>query len=132
VGDFTTSVSEAASSFSGSLDGFRMARQDRNQNQHSTNSVLHSPRTTLASEQQRRVTWAQEHFFPPQLGRSADLQQLSAQAATIHVTYASTGSASEDPLNPPLVGTATGSLLPFGNMTWIPDLVMGDSKESLR
>jgi hypothetical protein len=52
-----------------------------------------------------------------------------AQAATINVTYALTGSGSGDPLNPPLIGTASGSLLPLGSVTWsdmiFPDLAAG-------
>jgi len=43
----------------------------------------------------------------------------TAQADKINVTYSLTGSGSGDPLNPPLIGNATGSLLPFGNITWI-------------
>ena len=54
---------------------------------------------------------------------------ISAHAATINVTYAFSGSGVGDPLNPPLIGTATGSLLPLGSVTWsdqiFPDLVTG-------
>jgi hypothetical protein len=54
---------------------------------------------------------------------------ISAHAATIDVTYALTGSGGGDPLNPPLLGNATGSLSPLGNVTWndmiFPDLSTG-------
>lgn len=43
---------------------------------------------------------------------------VTAPAATISVTYALTGTGSGDPTNPPLIGNATGSLLPLGNITW--------------
>jgi hypothetical protein len=43
---------------------------------------------------------------------------ITAHAATINVTYSLTGSSGGDPLNPPLTGTATGSLLPLGSVTW--------------
>ena len=51
------------------------------------------------------------------------------QAATINVTYSLTGSGSGDPANPPLIGNATGSLSPLGNVTWVdmifPNLATG-------
>ena len=54
---------------------------------------------------------------------------ITAQAEIINVTYSLTGSGGGDPLNPPLIGNATGSLLPLGNVTWsdqvFPDLVTG-------
>ena len=54
---------------------------------------------------------------------------ISAHAATINVTYALSGSGVGDPLNPPLIGSATGSLLPLGSMTWsdqiFPNLATG-------
>ena len=54
---------------------------------------------------------------------------ISAHAATINVTYALTGSGGGDPLNPPLLGNATGSLTPLGSVTWndmiFPDLSTG-------
>jgi len=54
---------------------------------------------------------------------------ISAHAATIDVTYALTGSGGGDPLNPPLLGNATGSLSPLGSVTWndmiFPDLSTG-------
>jgi hypothetical protein len=54
---------------------------------------------------------------------------ITAQAEIINVTYSLTGSGSGDPLNPPLIGTATGSLLPLGSVTWsdmiFPDLAAG-------
>jgi PEP-CTERM motif len=54
---------------------------------------------------------------------------ITAQAETINVTYALSGSGGGDPLNPPLIGNATGSLLPLGNITWsdmiFPDLATG-------
>jgi hypothetical protein len=47
-------------------------------------------------------------------------------AATINVTYSLSGSGTGDPTNPPLLGSATGSLLPLGSVTWsdqiFPDL----------
>jgi hypothetical protein len=42
----------------------------------------------------------------------------TAPAEIINVTYAYSGTASGDPLNPPLIGAATGSLLPLGSMIW--------------
>jgi len=54
---------------------------------------------------------------------------ISAHAATINVTYTLTGSGEGDPLNPPLLGNATGSLTPLGSVTWndmiFPDLSTG-------
>jgi hypothetical protein len=53
----------------------------------------------------------------------------TAPAETINVTYAMSGSGAGDPLNPPLVGTASGSLLPLGSVTWgdqiFPNLATG-------
>ncbi|HEY1994482.1 MAG TPA: PEP-CTERM sorting domain-containing protein [Edaphobacter sp.] len=52
-----------------------------------------------------------------------------APAATINVTYALSGSGGGDPTMPPLLGSATGSLLPLGNITWsdmvFPNLATG-------
>jgi PEP-CTERM motif len=42
----------------------------------------------------------------------------TARADIISVTYAYSGSVSGNPMNPPLIGTATGSLLPLGSMAW--------------
>jgi hypothetical protein len=54
---------------------------------------------------------------------------IPASAEIINVTYALTGSGSGDPLNPPLIGNATGSLLPLGSVTWsdmvFPNLAAG-------
>jgi hypothetical protein len=54
---------------------------------------------------------------------------ITAQAETINVTYSLTGSGGGDPLNPPLIGNATGSLFPLGSVTWsdmvFPDLAAG-------
>jgi len=54
---------------------------------------------------------------------------IPALAATINVTYALSGSGGGDPLNPPLIGTATGSLLPLGSVIWsdqvFPNLATG-------
>jgi hypothetical protein len=54
---------------------------------------------------------------------------IPAQAATINVTYSLSGSGGGDPLNPPLIGNATGSLLPLGSVTWsdqiFPNLATG-------
>ncbi len=54
---------------------------------------------------------------------------MTAQAEIINVTYSLTGSGGGDPLNPPLIGNATGSLLPLGNVTWsdmiFPNLATG-------
>jgi hypothetical protein len=53
----------------------------------------------------------------------------TAQADLINVTYSLTGSGGGDPLNPPLIGNATGSLSPLGNVTWsdqvFPDFATG-------
>ena len=53
----------------------------------------------------------------------------TAPAATINVTYALSGSGGGDPLNPPLIGNATGSLLPLGSVIWsdmiFPNLATG-------
>jgi hypothetical protein len=53
----------------------------------------------------------------------------TAQADIINVTYSLSGSGGGDPLNPPLIGNATGSLLPLGSVTWsdkvFPDLAAG-------
>lgn len=53
----------------------------------------------------------------------------TAQANTINVTYSLSGSAGGDPLNPPLIGNATGSLTPLGSVIWsdmiFPDLATG-------
>jgi hypothetical protein len=54
---------------------------------------------------------------------------MTAQAETIDVTYALSGSGGGDPLNPPLLGNATGSLSPLGSIIWsdmiFPDLSTG-------
>ena len=54
---------------------------------------------------------------------------ITAQAAIIDVTYSLTGSGGGDPLNPPLIGNATGSLSPLGSVVWLdmifPDLATG-------
>jgi hypothetical protein len=51
------------------------------------------------------------------------------QASTINVTYSLSGSGGGDPLNPPLLGNATGSLSPLGSVIWsdmiFPDLSTG-------
>ena len=51
------------------------------------------------------------------------------QASTVDVTYSLSGSGGGDPLNPPLIGNATGTLTPFGSVIWsdmiIPDLTTG-------
>jgi hypothetical protein len=53
----------------------------------------------------------------------------AAQADIVNVTYSLTGSGGGDPLNPPLIGNATGSLTPLGSVTWgdmiFPDLSTG-------
>ena len=54
---------------------------------------------------------------------------ISTHAATINVTYALSGSGGGDPLNPPLIGNATGTLLPLGSVIWsdmvFPNLATG-------
>jgi PEP-CTERM motif-containing protein len=54
---------------------------------------------------------------------------ITGHANTINVTYSLSGSGGGDPLNPPLIGNATGSLLPFGSVIWsdmiFPDLATG-------
>jgi hypothetical protein len=51
------------------------------------------------------------------------------QASTFDVTYSLNGSGGGDPLNPPLLGNATGSLSPLGSIIWsdmiFPDLSTG-------
>ncbi len=53
----------------------------------------------------------------------------TAHASLINVSYSLTGSGGGDPLNPPLIGNATGSLSPLGSVTWLdmiyPDLATG-------
>jgi hypothetical protein len=53
----------------------------------------------------------------------------TAPAETINVTYALSGSGGGDPMNPPLIGNATGSLLPLGSVIWsdmiFPNLATG-------
>lgn len=53
----------------------------------------------------------------------------TAQADIINVTYSLTGSGGGDPMNPPLIGNATGSLSPLGSVTWsdqvFPDFATG-------
>jgi|GEM_PF-3744305 len=50
-------------------------------------------------------------------------------ASTVNVAYSLTGSGGGDPFNPPLIGNATGSLTPFGSITWtdaiFPNLATG-------
>jgi hypothetical protein len=53
----------------------------------------------------------------------------AARAASISVTYSLSGTATGDPANPPLMGNATGSLLPFGSITW-SDLLFPDPATS--
>jgi hypothetical protein len=43
---------------------------------------------------------------------------ITAQAEIINVTYSLTGAGGGDPLNPPLLGNASGSLLPLGSVIW--------------
>ncbi len=54
---------------------------------------------------------------------------IPAQADTIIVTYSLSGSGTGDPLNPPLIGAATGVLFPLGIVAWsdmiFPDLATG-------
>jgi hypothetical protein len=58
---------------------------------------------------------------------------ITAQAATINVTYAYTVTGvSGDPMNPPLIGIGTGSVNPLGSMTWMdiithPNLATGEA-----
>jgi len=53
----------------------------------------------------------------------------TAHANIISVTYSLSGSGGGDPLNPPLIGNASGSLFPLGSVTWsdqvFPDLAAG-------
>jgi hypothetical protein len=49
----------------------------------------------------------------------------TAQADIINVTYSLSGSSGGDPLNPPLIGDATGSLLPLGSAIW-SDMIFPD------
>lgn len=54
---------------------------------------------------------------------------VAVRAATVQVTYSLSGSGGGDPLNPPLIGSATGTLTPFGSVTWAdmiyPNLATG-------
>jgi hypothetical protein len=54
---------------------------------------------------------------------------MTVHAATINVTYSLSGSGGGDPMNPPLIGSATGSLTPLGSVVWgdmiFPDLATG-------
>jgi len=56
---------------------------------------------------------------------------ITAQAATINLTYAFSGSGSGNPMNPPVIGNGTGSVSPLGSMTWeginFPNLATGDN-----
>src|SRR5215469_18194207 len=53
----------------------------------------------------------------------------TAHANVINVTYSLSGSGGGDPLNPPLIGNATGTLSPLGSVTWsdqvFPDFTAG-------
>ena len=61
---------------------------------------------------------------------------LTAQAETINVTYSLSGAGGGDPTNPPLIGNATGSLLPLGSVTWgdmiFPDLSTGSGDRTFK
>jgi hypothetical protein len=52
-----------------------------------------------------------------------------APGATISVTYTYSVTATGDPINPPLIGNGTGSILPLGTITWtdmaFPNLATG-------
>jgi hypothetical protein len=54
---------------------------------------------------------------------------VAVHANTVNVTYSLNGSGSGDPLNPPLIGNATGSLSPLGSVIWsdmiFPNLATG-------
>jgi hypothetical protein len=52
----------------------------------------------------------------------------TAQADIINVTYSLTGSGGGDPLNPPLIGNATGSLSPLGSVVWSDEVFPDFSK----
>src|ERR1700757_973845 len=49
----------------------------------------------------------------------------TAHADLINVTYSLSGSGGGDPLNPPLLGNATGSLTPLGSVIW-SDMIFPD------
>lgn len=49
----------------------------------------------------------------------------TAHANIINVTYSLSGSGGGDPLNPPLLGNATGSLTPLGSVIW-SDMIFPD------
>ena len=58
--------------------------------------------------------------LPPAIAFAVTLSfcsAVTARAATINVTYALNGTVSGDPLNPPLVGNAIGSIVPLGSLT---------------
>ena len=54
---------------------------------------------------------------------------ITTHAGIINVMYSLSGSGGGDPLNPPLIGNATGTLSPLGSVTWsdqvFPDLAAG-------
>ena len=61
---------------------------------------------------------------------------ITAQAAIIDVTYSLSGAGGGDPLNPPLIGNATGSLSPLGSVIWLdmifPNLATGAGDGTFR
>jgi hypothetical protein len=42
----------------------------------------------------------------------------TAEAATVNVNYALSGTIAGDPTNPPVITSATGALVPLGSVTW--------------
>jgi PEP-CTERM motif len=70
---------------------------------------------------ERACTLNSRHFLLTVAGALAlsFCAAITAQAAIIDVTYSLTGSGGGDPLNPPLIGNATGSLSPLGSVEWL-------------
>src|SRR3954454_11802383 len=56
----------------------------------------------------------------------------TAEAATVNVNYALSGTLAGDPANPPVITSATGALVPLGSMTWtglqFPNPATGEDK----
>lgn len=82
------------------------------------------------AEKERMCNVNLRTFLPTVAGALAlGFCAVTAHAATINVTYSLSGAGGGDPLNPPLIGNATGSLTPLGSVVWadriFPDLSTG-------
>jgi PEP-CTERM motif len=85
-----------------------------------------------AETEKERTCTVNSRTFLPSVARALAFSfcaAISAHAATINVTYTLSGSGTGDPLNPPLIGNATGSLTPLGSVVWsdriFPNLATG-------